>query len=276
MTLAAALTQGARLLEDAGIAVPRLTAEVLLAHALRQDRTFLFAHADDELSELGWIHFGRYLHERLNGKPTQYITGRQEWYGRDFRVTPAVLIPRPETEHVIERALEIAAGARRILDVGCGSGIIAITLALELRRPVFASDLSLAALAVARANAQHLHAPVAFFAGDLTVALAPRSLDLLVSNPPYIPLAESPDLPREVRDFEPPLALYGGATGAELYQRLIADASRVLSPGGQLIFELGYRSAPAVAAFLDSRWTGVHFGADLAGHTRVFSARFTG
>src|SRR6059036_2682332 len=120
MTVQAALLQGASLLEQAGIGVPRLTAEVLLSHALRCERVYLFAHPEHELAEVEWLHYGRYLHERLNGKPTQYITKRQEFYGREFRVTPDVLIPRPETEHVVEIAMQ--KGGRRILDVGAGSG----------------------------------------------------------------------------------------------------------------------------------------------------------
>ena len=109
MTVQTALLQGTELLEDAGIAVPRLTAEVLLAHALRRERVYLYAHPEQELREVEWLHYGRYLHERLQGKPTQYITKRQEFYGREFRVTPDVLIPRPETEHVVEVALRVAA-----------------------------------------------------------------------------------------------------------------------------------------------------------------------
>src|ERR1043165_2118074 len=114
MTAQTALLQGTALLEEAGIAVPRLTAEVLLAHALRRERVYLFAHPEQELREVEWLHYGRYLHERLKGKPTQYITGHQEFYGRDFRVTSDVLIPRPETEHVVEVALEVGRGARRV------------------------------------------------------------------------------------------------------------------------------------------------------------------
>src|SRR5436305_2109935 len=131
MTIHTALLQGATLLEDAGIAVPRLTAEVLLGFAMGRQREYFYAHPEQELQELEWLHYGRYLHERLGGKPTQYITHRQEFYGRDFRVTPDVLIPRPETEHVVEAALELARGAGRILDIGTGSGALAITLALE-------------------------------------------------------------------------------------------------------------------------------------------------
>src|ERR1700722_1167707 len=134
MTLKTALLQGTQLLEEAAVPVPRLTAEVLLCHALRQERVYLYAHPEQELREVEWIHYGRYLHERLQGKPTQYITKRQEFYGREFRVTPDVLIPRPETEHVVEMALQAVPGARRILDIGTGSGALAVTLQLETGR----------------------------------------------------------------------------------------------------------------------------------------------
>src|SRR6266567_9539589 len=124
MNIRTALAQGADLLLEARIPEPRLTAEVLLAHATHHDRTYFYAHPEQDLREVEWLHYGRYLHERMQGKPTQYITKRQEFYGREFRVTPDVLIPRPETEHVVEVALQTARGARRILDVGTGSGAL--------------------------------------------------------------------------------------------------------------------------------------------------------
>src|SRR6202140_4565019 len=148
MTVQTALLQGAMLLEEDAIGAPRLTAEVLLAHALRRERSYLYAHPEEELAETGWIHYGRYLHQRLQGKPTQYITGRQEFYGREFRVTPDVLIPRPETEHLIGAALTRSAEA--ILDIGTGSGAIAVTLALETKARVKATDISRAALRIAQ------------------------------------------------------------------------------------------------------------------------------
>ncbi len=154
MDLRTALSQGQKLLEDASITAPRLTAEVLLAHAIGCDRAWLYAHYEEELREVWWIHYGRYLHDRLRGRPTQYITGHQEFYGRDFRVTPDVLIPRPETEHVIEAALAGCTAARAILDIGAGSGAIAITLEGRASRAEspgtrnigFATDISSAAL----------------------------------------------------------------------------------------------------------------------------------
>src|ERR1017187_7751699 len=159
MTVHTALGQGARILEDGGIAVPRLTAEVLLAHAMRVERVYFFAHPERELSELEWLHYGRYLHERLGGKPTQYITGHREFYSRDFRVTPDVLIPRPETEHVVEVALEVGRGTgglRRVLDIGTGSGALAVTLCLEMGAETWATEISPAAGRVAAGNAVRL------------------------------------------------------------------------------------------------------------------------
>src|SRR5579872_440334 len=246
MTLQEALLQGTRLLEEASIASPRLTAEVLLCHAMRQERPFLYAHCERELLEVEWIHYGRYLHERLKGKPTQYITGRQEFYGREFRVTPDVLIPRPETELVVETALSVMPGARRIVDIGCGSGAIAITLRLETQAPVCGTDISAAALAVAANNARGLRAPVEFVQCDLASAIADASADVIVSNPPYVPLGDRTGLQREVRDYEPDVALFAGPTGFEIYQRLVTDASRVLRSGGWIVIELGYNSRDRV------------------------------
>src|SRR5579864_6333287 len=167
MDVRSALKQGQELFEKAEITAPRLSAEVLLAHAIGCDRSWLFGHYDEELKQVWWIHYGRYLHERLQGKPTQYITGHQEFFGRDFRVTPDVLIPRPETEHLIQASLARIHPGDLVLDVGTGSGAIAITLALETPARVFACDISTAALCVAAGNSCRLSAPVKFFASDL-------------------------------------------------------------------------------------------------------------
>jgi release factor glutamine methyltransferase len=275
MTVRTALDQGTRLLEDAHVAVPRLTAEVLLCHALRRERTYLYSHPEDELSEHIWIHYGRYLHERMRGKPTQYITGVQEFYGRDFQVTSDVLIPRPETEHVIEAVMARVRRGSRVVDVGCGSGAIAVTIALEHEVEMWATDISVAAVRVAAANARRLGARVRCIAADLLGTFADRSMDAIVSNPPYVSVDDRDGLQREVREFEPALALYAGSTGNEVYERLIGEAERVLRPGGWLISELGYRSLEAVRAMLDSKWAEVTAGPDLAGIPRVLSARFT-
>jgi release factor glutamine methyltransferase len=275
MTVQTALLQGTRLLEDAVIAVPRLTAEVLLSHALHCERVYLYAHPERELKEVEWIHYGRYLPERLQGKPTQYITQRQEFYGREFHVTPDVLIPRPETEHVVEVALQIAfriaPGAQRILDVGAGSGALAVTLQLETGAAAWATEISPAAAAVAAENARRLGAPVKFAVCDLMDAIAPASMDLIVSNPPYVPVTQREGLQREVRDWEPHVALFAGPTGFELYDRLVADAPGVLRPGGWLIMELGFCSLDHVRHLM-AGWADVRIEADLAGIPRVIAA----
>jgi len=279
LTVHDALLQGAKLLEDGGIAAPRLTAEVLLSHALRCQREFLYTHPEQELREVEWIHFGRYLHERLKGKPTQYITGHQEFYGRDFLVTPDVLIPRPETELVVETAMKAGRAAGRILDVGTGSGAIAISLDLETHSLVsatsfvYATEISRAALGVARENAGRLGAHVEFVRCDLLTAIADRSMDVVVSNPPYVPIADREGLQREVRDYEPEVALFAGPTGFEIYEQLIADARRVLRPSGLLILELGYNSRDRVVTLLGQVWCDVRTVPDLAGIPRVLVAR---
>ncbi len=235
------------------------------------DRVYLLAHATDELSENAWIHYGRYLNERLKGKPTQYITQRQEFYSRDFHVNSDVLIPRPETEHLAEAGiawLRQHPGARA-LDVGTGSGAIAVTLAAELDCAVLACDISVAALAVAERNRARHRARVAFFACDLVDAVAAGSIDLLISNPPYVPGADAANMQSEVRNWEPHVALFAGDTGLEIYQRLIAGAAIVLRPGGRLLMELGYQSLEGVRALLHDGWSDFEVISDLAGWPRV-------
>jgi release factor glutamine methyltransferase len=279
LTIQAALQQGTEIFEKAVISVPRLTAEVLLCHALRCERSYLYAHSDERLSELQWIHYGRYLNERLKGKPTQYITHHQEFYGREFHVDQNVLIPRPETEHLVEAALQWLTGrssATTVLDVGTGSGAIAISLALETRRTIFASDVSLLALAVAERNRRTYDASVQFLAADLLDATAPGLLDLLVSNPPYVPGADAANMQSEVRDWEPHVALFAGDCGLEIYRRLIDGAAKVLKPAGRLIVELGFQSLAPVREMLSAGWTDIAVSSDLAGWPRVLSATHLG
>jgi len=275
MTVQTALLQGTRLLEEAHVAVPRLTAEVLLSHALHRERVYLFAHPEQELRQVEWLHYGRYLHERMMGKPTQYITKRQEFYGREFRVTPDVLIPRPETEHVVEVALRLSRGPARILDIGTGSGALAATLQLETGAAVWATDISPAAATVARENARRLGANLTVIVCDLVDAIRDQTFDLIVSNPPYVPATQREGLQREVRDWEPEVALFAGASGFEIYDRIAADASRVLRPGGWLILELGFGSLDHVRN-LFREWDGVAEEPDLAGIPRVLAARMRG
>jgi len=277
MDVRTAIHQASRLFEDAGVAAPRLTAEVLLAHSLKRERSWLFSHSDEELDGVAGSRYNRSVQERLRGRPTQYILGRQEFYGREFVVTPDVFIPRPETEYVVEQAVKLAPRPATIVDVGCGSGAIGVTVSLEggaaLR--VLATDISAAALRVARENAKRQGARIGFAVSDLTSALASGAFDMIVSNPPYIPLTEEEGLSREVREYEPRIALFGGPEGLDAYRKLIEDSMRVLKPGGWVVFELGYRQVDAVHQMLDSRWSEVQVVTDLAGLPRVFAARWS-
>ncbi|MFN7544693.1 MAG: peptide chain release factor N(5)-glutamine methyltransferase [Acidobacteriota bacterium] len=268
LTIGQALRQGIKILTEARIEPPRLTAELLLMHALQKERVFLFSHSNDTLSELAWIHYGRYLHERIAGKPVQYITGRQEFFTRDFKVAPGVLIPRPETEHLIELILALPQPLGCIADAGAGSGAICVTLAAELRRPVIAIDLSAQALAIARQNAASHKAPVHFLQSHWLSALRPASLDLLVSNPPYIALTSQPILQREVRDHEPALALFAGPDGLDAYRILASQARDVLKPGARIVLEIG--SLAARDLFAD--WLSLEIRNDLAGRPCLLTA----
>jgi release factor glutamine methyltransferase len=276
MTIRDALLQGQKILEDANVPVPRLTAEVLLIHAISHektvDRAWLFAHSTDELKQLWWIHYGRYLHERIQGKPTQYITGHQEFYGRNFHVTPDVLIPRPETEHLVEAAIKRIKPGDRVLDIGTGSGAIAVTLALETKAKVVASDISAGALRIARENARRLEANVEFVHADLVSTFADKSLEMVVSNPPYVALRDKGNLQPEVRDFEPDLALYAGFHGLDVYKVLTSRVGRVLKPRGWLILEFGDGQLDALLSMLPG-WVNSEIIRDLAGIPRVLASQ---
>lgn len=270
MTLQTAVSQGAELLAASGTPEPRLTAELLLCHAVHCERAYLYAHPEQDLREVEWIHYGRWLHERMRGKPLQYITRTQEFYGRPFRVTPSVLIPRPETEILVETVLKRRPGARLIVDVGAGSGAIAVTLALETHAKVLATDISLPAIEVAAANAAKWNGRVSFIAGDLLNVIADSSVDVVVSNPPYVAVGERESMQREVRDWEPHVALFAGDAGLDIYRRLVPEAHRVLRPGGLLALELGFGQAEAVKE-LAASWHALEITPDLAGIPRVLS-----
>ena len=275
------LAQAAPALERAGVDAPRLTAEVLLAHSLGRERAYLYAHPEDAPEAGAQARFEHWIERRAAGVPLQYLTGEQEFYGRLFQVTPAVLIPRPETELVVEAALEHLSLDRlptspplRLADVGTGSGCLAITLALE--RPqaaVTATDISAAALEIARANAGRLGAQIDFVACDLLEAVSGSAFDLIVSNPPYIAAAQWDSLQREVRDHEPRAALIAGEAGTEVYARLVAQAEARLRPGGWLVLELGYDSAGAVRSMVNADWSAIETRRDLQGWERVLLAR---
>jgi len=269
-----------------------LAAELLLMHALGRDRTWLYAHPEEVISDSEVHLFTNLLARRAAGEPTQHLTGKQEFWSLEFEVTPDVLIPRPETEHVIEVALdrlgvrEIRAGRKQtfsgeglqIADIGTGSGCIAVALAKELPgATIYATDISSAALAVARRNAARhsVSDQIHFLESNLLDEASHLSLffDLIVSNPPYIGRREAATLMREVRDHEPEIALYGGEEGYELYAELIAQAAAKLKPGGILVLELGHNSLPAVQPLLDATaWTNVGATNDLAGIPRVIAA----
>jgi release factor glutamine methyltransferase len=204
----------------------------------------------------------------MEGKPTQYVTGKQEFYGRDFRVTPDVLIPRPETELLVETVLKLRPRPGMIADIGTGSGAIAVTLTLETGASVIAADLSDASLRVAKANAVKLGAKIRLIQADLLQPFADNSLHVVVSNPPYVPLDDGSSLQREVRDWEPHLALFAGPSGMTIYQRLIPEAHRALKPGGLLALELGFLQSDAVAT-LAAGWKNLEIIPDLAGIPRV-------
>ena len=257
----------------------RRDAELLLLYAAGMSRSAFLAHSGDELDLAAATHYEVLLERRREGEPIQYITGACEFYGLPFRVTPDVLIPRPETEHLVERVLELAVAFTepRIVDVGTGSGAIAVALAHKMPNArIVAIDLSEAALDVALENAKHnaVADRIRFLQGDLLAPIASETFDLVVSNPPYVPAADRETLAIEVREFEPGLALFAGEDGLEIYRRLIPDAFGVLASGGLIALEMGFGQSDAVgrlltaAGFLDVRFT-----ADLQGIPRVALAR---
>jgi len=252
---------------------PRRDAEVLLRHVLRCDQAALLTHPERLLSPDESDQLESFLKRRLASEPMQYITGSQEFFGLLFEVTPDVLIPRPETEHLVEAALEHIGGeAVRILDVGTGSGAIAVSLAhARPRSHVTAVDLSPAALEVARRNAQWhgVLDRVTLLQSNLLAAVDGADFDAVVSNPPYI--AEGEVLELQVSNYEPQSALYAGPTGLEVYERLIPEARKLLKPGGWLLLEIGFGQQPAVEALLRG-WRSVSVVHDLQGIPRVVQA----
>jgi len=260
---------------------PRMNAELLLMFTLACDRAHLYAHPERELTSEEAGRYEAALAERGKGVPAQYITGHQEFWGLDFVVTPAVLIPRPETEHVVETALELARanawrGGPRLIDVGTGSGAIALAMATELpQAEVYASDLSAEALEIARANAARLQLDgrVRFFESDVLETLpANLRFDFVLSNPPYVSVHEADKVQDVVKKFEPKMAVFAGEHGLDVIRRLIPQAKAVLDPGGYLLFEIGFTMAAAVAELL-AGWDDVHAVPDLAGIPRVMVAR---
>jgi release factor glutamine methyltransferase len=285
---------------------PRLNAELLLMFILNCDRAYLHAHPERELTVTEQSCYQTALAERGRGVPAQYITGHQEFWGMDLIVTPAVLIPRPETEHAIETVLELARARAdsenaelenvgqalwpatsihvdnaansvhfHIADVGTGSGCIALALAKELpQAEIHATDNSPAAIEVARANAarHQLESRIHFLEVDLLTGLRPETFDFVVSNPPYVGESEENQVQLEVRKFEPRNAVFAGPTGLEVIARLIPQAHAALRPGGWLVLEISGTIAPQVQHLLQS-WNEVLLIPDLQSIPRIARAR---
>jgi release factor glutamine methyltransferase len=255
----------------------RQDAETLLLHLLGKNTAWLMAHGDELLPNDLFLSYSELVERRYQGEPIQYITGETEFHGLPFRVTPDVLIPRPETEHLVEKVLELAVHfpAPRIVDVGTGSGAIAVALAHNLpHAQIIAVDLSAAALAIARENAKRNGVALRFLEGNLLAPVAEERFEFIVSNPPYVPTADHASLSVEVREYEPALALFAGENGLEVYHRLIPAAFDALIPGGYVALEIGYGQSPAITELLArSGFEQIEFVPDLQGIPRVACAR---
>ena len=262
---------------------PRLNAEMLMMLVLGRERAYLYAHPDLELTPEEEFHYDKVVDERARGVPTQYITGHQEFWGLDLLVSPAVLIPRPETEHVVETVLELVKELKpvatwKLVDVGTGSGAIALALASELpRAEIHACDISDDALEMARLNAARLglEQRINFRKSDLLSAYAGEKFDFVVSNPPYVGESEMDKVQKQVREFEPKIAVFSGEEGMDIYRRLIPEAREALKPGGILVVEIGFSSEQQVRELLQD-WVDVQATADLQGIPRVISAKRQG
>jgi release factor glutamine methyltransferase len=280
------LARGVARLEAANVPSAPLAAELLLLHLLGRDRAWIYSHPEQMLTSDELARYDDLLARRAGGVPVQYITGRQEFWGLEFEVNSSVLIPRPETEHLIEVALERLGSRRneslRIADVGTGSGCIAVALAKEFpHAQITATDISPAALEVARRNVARHGVPTRISLLQMNLlhscfaAADPLPVfDLIASNPPYVGRADRSTLQREVVDHEPHQALFAGAEGLDVYPELIAQAGQLLHPNGALIVELGFGQAARIAAMLnaDTRWTRISLTSDLAGIPRVLAA----
>jgi len=281
-TYAETLREAAQRLRTASVPNDLLDAQSLLAHALGQDRTYLIVHYHDEVPTEALPPFWRSLERRCAGEPLQYITGRQAFFGLDFEVNPAVLIPRPETELIVEEILRLANDENweswnrppLVIDLGTGTGCLAIAIARELPQTrVLAVDRSPAALEVAVRNGRHHQVMdrVQWIVGDLLEPIDERPLAwAIVSNPPYIAVGEIAGLAREVRDWEPRMALTDGGDGLDFHRRLLREAPSRLAAGGYLLIELGYQQSATVLSMVDpSLWEAPRVLPDLQGIART-------
>lgn len=280
-SIAETILQGSHSLRKASVPEARREAGSLLAYVLGRDRSFILSHAEDTISAEQAERFVEYLERRAQGEPLQYITGHQEFFGLDFEVSPRVLIPRPETELLIETALSLVESSGDdvfICDVGTGSGCVVVTLLHELPRArAVAIDISSAALEVAKRNAER-HAigdRVEFVLSDCFSSLNPADLlhsnfNLIVSNPPYVEEGAIAGLQREVRDFEPRAALAAGVDGLEVIRRLLLEAGSFLAPAGYFVFEIGFNQAAAIEQLIDPKiWRLLAVHKDLQGIERT-------
>jgi len=239
----------------------------------------MLAYWKDEIGTDASIPYHSAIERRRSGEPIQYITGEAEFFGLPFRVTRAVLIPRPETEHVVEKVIELAAGMARpqIVDVGTGSGAIAVSVAAKIPSAAIAAiDISAAALDLARENAKRngVTDRIRFLDGNLLAPVSEEKFDFVVSNPPYVPETDRTSLSVEVREYEPGLALFAGADGLAVYRRLIPAAYDALVPSGWIVLEIGYGQQEAIRSLLaESKFMEIGFTADLQGIPRVAYAR---
>jgi release factor glutamine methyltransferase len=277
-TIRQAIDRASDQLNRAGIEAPRRTASTLLAHILQKDMIYILTRPDEVLTEDVLKQFDEAVNRRASGEPLQYITGHQEFYGLDFIVSPAVLIPRPETELIVEDVLKRnTVQGPLILDVGTGSGCLAITLAVNLPQAhVIALELSSSALEIARQNAERhgVADRIDFLPSDLFSALEAREppvqADFIVANPPYVSESEMHTLQREVREHEPRLALLSGEDSTAIQRRLFHDAPKFVKPGGYLICEMGYGQYPAIMKLVDqSLWSLIESVRDLQGLERT-------
>ena len=246
-------------LKRARIDSPALTADLLLGFVLGRDRVRLLSHAEQEMDEQSWDRLRRLTHRRANGEPLQYLTGEQEFYGLSFKVTPAVLIPRPETEILVEKTIDLiqrhASSSARFADIGTGSGCIAVSVAYCIPTSIgWAIDISAGALKIARENAKRhgVENRIRFVQSDLLECFAQKAcLDFIFCNPPYVALDEYDSLPTEVKNHEPHGALFGGASGLDVYRRLIPETVARLMAGGYLLLEVGAGQAQQVGQFME-------------------------
>ncbi len=280
-TIWIALRRATEALERAGVDSPRLTAEVLMAHALGRDRSAVLSRLREPVPPCAYEAFAALVQRRSAGEPVQYLTGVREFFGLPFHVTPAVLIPRPETEFLVEKAVELArsyGSERRFADVGTGSGCIAVSVAHAVPSVRgIATDISREALALARENARALECEsrVGFVRCDLLEGVAARPVfELILCNPPYVAEAEADELPGVVYDHEPHLALFGGELGLEVVQRVIPQAATRLVPGGRLLLEVGAGQSKEAREFVSRAGLVVEeIVPDLQGNPRCMVAR---